>query len=112
MSLSRLKPGSTVSVWIGDQLVVSGVVEADGSISLAAPIPESSTTGLRSLRIEAVEADGSAVTFAFGVEVQATTSTLPITGSESSRSLVFALWLVVAGILASVVVSRRHLLFL
>jgi hypothetical protein len=83
ISLGGLQPGSTVTVWIGDEFSVQGTVGADGTITLSAPIPASLKAGLHTLRIDATEADGSAATFLLGIEIVDADDVLDIEATES-----------------------------
>jgi hypothetical protein len=95
VSLGGLQPGSTVTVWIGDEFSVQGTVGADGTITLSAPIPESLKAGLHTLRIDATEADGSAATFLLGIEIVDADDVLDVeataAGKKKSKSGVSAL---------------------
>jgi hypothetical protein len=95
ISLGGLQPGSTVTVWIGDEFSVQGTVGADGTITLSAPIPESLKAGLHTLRIDATEADGSAATFLVGIEIVDADEVLDVeaaaAGKKKSKSGVSAL---------------------
>jgi hypothetical protein len=95
VALGGLQPGSTVTVWIGDEFSVQGTVGADGTITLSAPIPASLKAGLHTLRIDATEADGSAATFLVGIEIVDADEVLDVeaaaAGKKKSKSAVSAL---------------------
>ena len=111
VNMGGLLPGSTVTVWIGGLFSVQGTVGADGTITLAASVPASLASGLHDVRIDATEADGTARSFVFGIELVASNSTLPITGTDTREVLILGLWLCVVGILGSAIIRRRGSLF-
>jgi len=111
VNMGGLLPGSTVTVWIGGLFAVQGTVGADGTITLAASVPASLASGLHDVRIDATEADGTARSFVFGIELVASNSRLPITGTDTREVLILGLWLCVAGILGSAIIRRRGSLF-
>jgi hypothetical protein len=83
IALGGLQPGSTVTVWIGDEFSVQGTVGADGKIELSAAIPSSLKPGLHALRIDSTEADGSAATMLLGIEIMAANDVLDVEATES-----------------------------
>ncbi|NDA79001.1 MAG: hypothetical protein EBY07_14760 [Actinobacteria bacterium] len=112
LNMGGLLPGSTVTVWIGGLFSVQGTVGADGTITLAASVPALLASGLHDVRIDATEADGTARSFVFGIELVASNSRLPITGTDTREVLILGLWLCVAGILGSAIIRRRGSLLL
>ena len=107
--LSGLKPGSTVTVWLADNLSVTGVVGPDGTVVLSAPIPDGLDVGTYTGRVDMIDADGVARSLLFGFEWMGTRKTLPVTGSGSLDLLVIVMWLFVAGILVRASSRRRYL---
>ena len=107
--LGGLKPGSTVTVWLADNLSVSGVVGPDGSVTLMARVPAGLAAGTYTGRIDMVEASGRPRSILFGFEWRGMRGTLPATGSNTQGVLVIVMWLMVAGVLINAI-SRRRLI--
>ena len=107
--LSGLKPGSTVTVWLADNLSVTGVVGPDGTVVLSAPIPPGLAAGTYTGRVDMIDADGVARSLLFGFEWMGSRNTLPVTGSSAQNVLVIVMWLFVAGILIRASSRRRYL---
>jgi hypothetical protein len=108
--LTGLKPGSTVTVWLADQLSVSGVVGPDGTISLIASVPNDLPPGTYTGRVDMVDPSGQPQSILFGFEWLGRNGTLPSTGNSGTESLVIVLWMFVAGVLIVAMSRRRHLL--
>jgi hypothetical protein len=122
--LGGLLPGSTVTVWISDEFSAQATVGADGTINFLAPIPASLKAGLHTVRIDAIEANGSPVTFLLGIEIDASADSVSLrkssegalsplggtaaTGLDMSGSLALVLLLEVVGILGLAVVRLRR----
>ncbi len=108
--LSGLKPGSTVTVWLADNLSITGVVRPDGTVSLSAPLPPGLAAGIYTGRVDMTDANGVARSLLFGFEWMGYRNTLPVTGSGSLDLLVIVMWLFVAGYLVRAVSRRRFVI--
>jgi hypothetical protein len=53
------------------------------------------------------QADGTARSFVFGIEIVASNSTPPIMGIDTRKVQILGLWMCVAGILGSAIIRRR-----
>ena len=106
--LSGLKPGTTVTVWLADNLSVTGVVGPDGTVSLLAPIPSGLAAGTYTGRVDMIDADGVARSLLFGFEWRGLGGTLPTTGSDIQSVLLVVMWLLVAGVLIQASSRRRY----
>jgi hypothetical protein len=107
--LTGLKPGSTVTVWLADQLSVSGVVGPDGTISMTATVPDGLPSGTYTGRVDMVDPSGQAQSILFGFEWLGRNGRLPVTGNSGTESLLIVLWMFVAGVLI-LAMSRHRLL--
>ena len=105
--LSGLKPGTTVTVWLADNLSITGVVGPDGTVSLSAPLPNGLAPGIYTGRVDMVDAGGVRRSLLFGFEWKGMRDTLPTTGSDTQTLLLVVMWLLVAGCLVRAVSERR-----
>ena len=107
VTLGGLLPGSQVTVWIGGVFSVTGTVGSDGTIVLNAPIPASLAPGSHTVRVDAVEANGSAISFLYGFRLLSSSARLPVTGTDVTPLQLTGLWLLVAGVFVARLRRRR-----
>ena len=101
VSLGGLRPGSQVTVWIGGTFSVTGTVSSNGTITLNAPIPPSLVPNRHVVRIDAVDANGTPVSFLYGINLLESTARLPVTGTDVTPLQLTGMWMLVAGILVA-----------
>lgn len=103
--LDGLEPGSTVAVWLGDVLLGTAEVGADGTVSFDVVV-SADQLGSGSLRIDMIRADGSPASVLVGVVVAAS-GTLPVTG-RNDMALAWALLVVALGALVALMGRGRR----
>ena len=96
-----------MTVWIGGVFSVTGTVGSDGTIVLNAPIPASLAPGSHTVRVDAVEANGSAISFLYGFRLLSSSARLPVTGTDVTPLQLTGLWLLVAGVFVARLRRRR-----
>ncbi|MEY2973617.1 MAG: hypothetical protein RIR49_37, partial [Actinomycetota bacterium] len=105
--LDGLEPGSTVAVWLGDVLLGTAEVAADGTVAFDVVVP-ASPLGAGMLRIDMVRADGTPASVLLGIAVAATaTGTLPVTGRDD-LAIAWAVLIAALGALATLTGRGRR----
>jgi hypothetical protein len=103
--LDGLEPGSTVAVWLGDVLLGTAEVAADGTVAIDVVVP-ASPLGAATLRIDMVRADGTPASVLLGIAVAAT-GTLPVTGRDD-LAIAWAVLIAALGALATLTGRGRR----
>jgi hypothetical protein len=76
-------------------------VSSNGTITLNAPIPPSLVPNRHVVRIDAVDANGTPVSFLYGINLLESTARLPVTGTDVTPLQLTGMWMLVAGILVA-----------
>lgn len=77
---------------------MTGTVSSNGSFPLNAPIPPSLVPNRHVVRIDAVDANGTPVSFLYGINLSESTARLPVMGTDVTPPQLTGPWMLVAGV--------------